>query len=391
MATHAQNIQNLRNAVYGEQVRGSMIELFEEDYNLVKDGVGVGTVISSASDPTTGFSDGAVYINSSTWHLFKLEGAAWADKGIIQGTQGESVVGAHDNGDGTFYLVLSDGTHTADIATIQGIQGPQGPQGIQGVTGPAGRDVTSITMSGTGKSHPITATYSDGSTQTVGVVQDGADGTGAGDMTKAVYDRNDHGYVDAAAGVTDGTNTLTYTTLNNKANKATSLAGYNIADAYTMTQSDGRYMQLPASSVTAGKVPISDGSSGVTWQTHADATYNKASTNAQSGVAVEQGIENSAHEIIETLTSSVSAGSEITIPAPTSTGGGYTYNYDYYINNDSIIIPIAEPIDNKPVDYKTIHATVGLDAGGNICGKVEITFAQTLPAGHKVGVLVINR
>ena len=391
MATHAQNIANLRNAVYGEQVRGSMIELFEEDYNLVKDGVGVGTDVSSSSSSTTGFSDGAVYINNSTWHLFKLEGTAWADKGVIQGAQGESIVSAHDNGDGTFYLVLSDGTHTANIATIQGIQGPQGPQGLTGATGPAGRDVTSITMSGTGKSHPITATYSDGSTQTVGVVQDGADGTGSGDMTKATYDPSDHGYVDAAAGVTDGTNTLTYTTLNNKANKATSLAGYGIADAYTMTQSDGKYMQLPASSVTAGKVPISDGSSGVTWQTHADATYNKASTNAQSGVAVEQGIENSAHEIVETLTASVSAGSEITIPAPTSTGGGYTYNYDYYINNDSIIIPIAEPIDNKPVDYRTIHATVGLDAGGNICGKVEITFAQTLPAGHKVGVLVINR
>ena len=391
MATHAQNIENLRTAIYGEQVRGSMIELFEEDYSLVKDGVGVGTVISSASDPTTGFNDGAVYINSDTWHLFKLEGTAWSDKGTIKGTQGESVVGVHDNGDGTFYLVLSDGTHTADIATIQGPQGPQGPQGATGATGAQGRSVTSMTMSGTGKQHTIIATYSDGIQQTVGIVQDGADGSGTGDMSKSTYDVNDRGYVDKAAALTDGTNVMSYSVVDNKADKATSLAGYGIADAYTMTQSDGKYMQLPASSVTAGKVPISDGSSGVTWQTHADATYNKASTNAQSGVAVEQGIENSAHEIIETLTTSVAAGSEITIPAPTPTGGGYAYNYDYYINNDSIIIPIAEPIDNKPVDYRTIHATVGLDAGGNICGKVEITFAQALPAGHKVGVLVINR
>ena len=112
MATHAQNIANLRNAVYGEQVRGSMIELFEEDYNLVKDGVGVGTAISSASDPITGFSDGAVYINNVSWHLFKLEGTAWSDKGVIQGVQGESVTGAVDNGDGTFYLTLSDGSRT---------------------------------------------------------------------------------------------------------------------------------------------------------------------------------------------------------------------------------------------------------------------------------------
>lgn len=266
MATHAQNIENLRNAIYGEQVRGSMIELFEEDYNLVKDGVGVGTDISSSSSSTAGYSDGAVYINNFTWHLFKLEGTAWSDKGIIQGAQGASVTGAVDNGDGTFYLTFSDGTYSADIATIQGPTGPQGPQGPTGAQGPAGRDVTSILMSGTGKSHPITATYSDGSTQTVGVIQDGADGTGVGDMTKATYDPNDHGYVDAAAGVTDGTNTLTYTTLNNKANKATTLSGYGITDAYNMTQSDGRYMQKPGASVTAGKIPKADGSSDYSWE-----------------------------------------------------------------------------------------------------------------------------
>ena len=127
MATHAQNIANLRNAVYGEQVRGSMIELFEEDYNLVKDGVGLGTAVSSSSSSTTGFSDGAVYINNSTWHIFKLEGTAWSDKGTIKGDTGASVVSATDNGDGTFYLTLSDGTVTSNIATIQGIQGNMEP------------------------------------------------------------------------------------------------------------------------------------------------------------------------------------------------------------------------------------------------------------------------
>ena len=269
MATHAQNIANLRNAVYGEQVRGSMIELFEEDYNLVKDGVGVGTAVSSSSSSTTGFSDGAVYINNSTWHLFKLEGTAWADKGVIQGTQGESVTGAVDNGDGTFYLTLSDGTRTSNIATIQGIQGPTGPQGPAGSTGPAGRSVTSIQMTGTGKQHPIVATYSDATTETVGIVQDGADGSGTGDMSKSTYDPSDHGYVDKAAGVTDGTNVLTYTNLNNKANAATSLSGYGITDAYTKTEADGKYMGLPTSSVTSGKVATSNGSGGFTWETPA--------------------------------------------------------------------------------------------------------------------------
>lgn len=269
MATHAQNIANLRNATYGEQVRGSMIELFEEDYNLVKDGVGVGTVISSVSDPTTGFSDGAVYINSNTWQLFKLEGTAWSLKGVIQGVQGESVTGAVDNGDGTFYLTLSDGSRTGDIATIQGIQGPQGPQGATGSAGPQGRSVTSIQMTGTGKQHPIIATYSDATTETVGIVQDGADGSGTGDMSKSTYDPSDHGYVDKAAGVTDGTNVLTYANINGKANAATTLSGYGITDAYSKTETDGKFMQLPANTVTNGKVATANGSGGFTWETPA--------------------------------------------------------------------------------------------------------------------------
>ena len=267
MATHAQNIANLRNAVYGEQVRGSMIELFEEDYNLVKDGVGLGTAVSSSSSSTTGFSDGAVYINNSTWHIFKLEGTAWSDKGTIKGDTGASVVSATDNGDGTFYLTLSDGTVTSNIATIQGIQGPTGPQGPAGSTGPQGRSVTSIQMTGTGKQHTVIATYSDATTETVGIVQDGADGSGTGDMSKSTYDPSDHGYVDAAAGVTNGTNTLSYTTLNNKADKATSLSGYGITDAYTKTAADNKFMQLPGSGVAAGKVATANGSSGFTWET----------------------------------------------------------------------------------------------------------------------------
>lgn len=287
MATHAQNIANLRNATYGEQVRGSMIELFEEDYNLVKDGVGVGTVISSASDPTTGFSDGAVYINSNTWQLFKLEGTAWSLKGTIQGTQGESVTGAVDNGDGTFYLTLSDGSRTGDIATIQGLQGPQGPQGPTGSAGPQGRSVTSIQMTGTGKQHPIIATYSDSTTETVGIVQDGADGSGTGDMSKSTYDPSDHGYVDKAAGVTDGTNVLTYANINGKANASTTLAGYGITDAYTKTETDNKFMQLPAAAVTNGKVATANGSGGFTWETPASGvtTYAALSDVNPAGIA----------------------------------------------------------------------------------------------------------
>jgi hypothetical protein len=108
----------------------------------------------------------------------------------------------------------------------------------------------------------VTATYSDGTTETVGVVQDGADGSGTGDMSKATYDPNNHGYVDAAAGVTNGTVTLSFATLNGKADAATTLTGYGITDAYTKTEADNKFMDLPAAAVTSGKVATSDGSGG---------------------------------------------------------------------------------------------------------------------------------
>ena len=72
MATHAQNIENLRNATYGEEVRGSMIELFEEDYTLVNKGISVGTDVTGGQSSTEGYSDGNVYINSSTLDIYKL-------------------------------------------------------------------------------------------------------------------------------------------------------------------------------------------------------------------------------------------------------------------------------------------------------------------------------
>ena len=124
-------------------------------------------------------------------------------------------------------------------------------------------------MSGTGKQHTIIATYSDATTETVGIINDGADGSGTGDMSKATYDPSDHGYVDKAAGVTDGTNVLSYANLNGKANAATTLSGYGITDAYTKTENDNKFMALPASSVTSGKVATSDGSGGFTWSTPA--------------------------------------------------------------------------------------------------------------------------
>ena len=371
MATHAQNIENLRTATYGEQVRGSMIELFEEDYDLCKNGVWVGTDITSASDPTTGYTDGTLYINSDSWRLFKLEGAAWRDCGTIKGAKGESVVGVHDNGDGTFYLVLSDGSHTSNIATVQGLQGPQGPQGIQGLTGAEGRSVTSMTMSGTGKQHQIIATYSDGVSQTVGVVQDGADGSGTGDMSKATYDVNDHGYVDAAAAITDGVNLMPYSTIAAKADAATTLAGYGIEDAYTDDETDAAISDA-ISSATTNLYSTSDAIA--TTVSSVDYIPLYKANGFKRKIDLEDfsdGIKDAIKYdygdlIIRYLDNIVPAGTQIRIPA-TGTDSRITGN------SRTMIIPICQ--DSHPIKYREMavdNGFVTIIAGESVVGGIGI-------------------
>ena len=73
----------------------------------------------------------------------------------------------------------------------QGEQGLQGPQGIQGKTGATGNGIASIALkSGThaaGTTDTYEITFTDGTTFDF-FVYNGANGTGAGDMTKSTYD-----------------------------------------------------------------------------------------------------------------------------------------------------------------------------------------------------------
>lgn len=96
------------------------------------------------------------------------------------------------------------------IQGIQGIQGDKGEKGDKGDTGIAGRGVTNVTMTGTGREHPITIYYSDDTHEQIGIVRDGTDGTGSGDMSKSTYDKNNNNIVDYAEALSNGTSSITF-------------------------------------------------------------------------------------------------------------------------------------------------------------------------------------
>ncbi|MBQ0141760.1 MAG: hypothetical protein KBT06_02995, partial [Prevotellaceae bacterium] len=325
MATHSQNISNLENAVYGEQVRRSMIELFEEDYALVKKAIGYGTDIDSPTSSIAGYYDGNLYINSDTHDIWEMDGIGWHIVGnvlsikditvvesqidddnnvvTIQFTDGrtplvfnvkngktgngissiDTIVSPDDDGINQVIINMTDGT-SKSFSTKNGSKGSKGDKGdtgnpagfgtptatidrntgiptvvvtasgsdetkvfnfdfknLKGETGDkgdTGRGLDSITSIDSGKNHTLAANYSDGVSQVIATIKDGADGSGVGDMVKATYDTDDNGIVDKAEALFDvatGT-TVPAKTILNKADKANTLVGYGITDAYTKVQ-----------------------------------------------------------------------------------------------------------------------------------------------------------
>ena len=142
---------------------------------------------------------------------------------VYDGADGQDGQDGRDGADGitpdisaTATVDGNTGTPSVNVTTTGSISTPvinfafSNLKGAQGQTGAAGRGVTDIEMGGTGRAHPITVTYSDGTTDNIGTIYDGESGTGTGDMLKSTYDVDDNGYVDYAEAITDGVNSLDY-------------------------------------------------------------------------------------------------------------------------------------------------------------------------------------
>ena len=143
MATHQANIDNLRTATLGEQVRGSMIQLFEEDYNLVKRGINVGTAVTSASSSTAGYYDGNLYINSATLDVWECNGSVWIRQGNLKGIADiTETISPVDGGVNTITITLTDGS--TKVLTVK-----NGETGADGTNGTNGKSIANISLAST--------------------------------------------------------------------------------------------------------------------------------------------------------------------------------------------------------------------------------------------------
>ena len=247
MADISTELARILSAIYGEDVRGSIHDAIEKINDVSEVVLTTGTAVTGPSSSSTGFYDDSLYLNTDTFELWKCTGVnTWASQGILKGDPGE-------DGNGIASITKTATSGLVDTYTITYTDGTTDTfnvtNGANGTDGSDGVSVTGVSLvSKVGLLATYRMTFSDGSYYDY-TVSDGASGSGTGDMTKAVYDTDNDGIVDAAETLQGLTATIA--DLNKTANLATvaTSGSYNdlsnkptiptITDTYSGTSSDG--------------------------------------------------------------------------------------------------------------------------------------------------------
>ena len=148
-------LQAILDAVYGEDVRGSIHDAIELINDVGEVVLTLGTAVTSASSSVEGYYENSVYINTQTWDVWKCTGTAWTNAGNIKGDKGDTgnpgaaatiAVGSVTKGENA--SVVNSGTNTAavfDFVLPKGDKGDTGPAGTY--TEGTGIDITDSTIS----------------------------------------------------------------------------------------------------------------------------------------------------------------------------------------------------------------------------------------------------
>lgn len=89
MADISQYLQDILDAVYGEQVRGSIHDAIEIINDVSEVVLSTGTAVTGPTSSSTGFYTDSLYLNTSTYELWKCVGTdSWTSLGVMKGDPG---------------------------------------------------------------------------------------------------------------------------------------------------------------------------------------------------------------------------------------------------------------------------------------------------------------
>lgn len=141
MADISAYLQAILDAVYGEQVRGSIHDAIEVINDAMEVSISAGTAISSASSSSTGFFEDSLYINTNTYDLWKCIGTdSWSNIGNLKGVGIASIAKTSTVGNVDTYTIMFDDLSTETFTVTNGIDGTNGSTWYKG---------TAITGTGT--------------------------------------------------------------------------------------------------------------------------------------------------------------------------------------------------------------------------------------------------
>lgn len=127
MADISSYLQAILDAVYGEQVRGSIHDAIEIINEAMEVSIDAGTAVSSSSSSSAGFFEGSLYINTTTYDLWKCVGTnSWSLLGNVRGNGINNIAKTSTSGNVDTYTITFDDGSTETFTVTNGIDGTNG-------------------------------------------------------------------------------------------------------------------------------------------------------------------------------------------------------------------------------------------------------------------------
>lgn len=270
MADISSYLQAILDAVYGEQVRGSIHDAIKIINEAMEVSIDAGTAVSSSSSSSAGFFEGSLYINTTTYDLWKCVGTnSWSLLGNVRGNGIRDISKTGSSGNVDIYTITFDDGTTEPFTVTNGIDGKNGSIWYKGTA------LTGTGTSITGFPGVINDFYLNSSTGYVYVCTK----TGGA----MVPDAAEWDYVMTLTGGGGGSTIIVIDNLTSSSS----------TDALSANQ--GRVLKnlvdQKANSADLSQVATSGSFDDLSDKPVVDQTYDPTSTNAQSGVAIEQEID----------------------------------------------------------------------------------------------------